>query len=101
MFGLVVLILIGFSIATMFMDSVKGKLSNSVVNFFLMSILAIMDYVTGATWFYILFLVLSVINAVLVGIYTRMYLEEKKGKKTAKVSNRDKFLNEIKKKYSS
>lgn len=101
MFGLVVLILIGFSIATMFTDSIKGKLLNSFINFSLMSILAIKDYGTGSTWFCILFLVLSVINAVLVGIYTRMYLEEKKGKKTAKDSNRDKFLNEIKKKYGS
>lgn len=101
MFGLVVLILVCLSIATMFTDSIKGKLLNSIINFSLMSILAIKDYGTGLTWFYILFLVLSVINAVLVGIYTRMYLEEKKGKKTAKVSNRDKFLNDIKKRYGS
>ena len=101
MFGLVVLILVCFSIATMFTNSIKGKLFNSIINFSLMSMLAIKDYGTGITWLYILFLVLSVINAVLVGIYTRMYLEEKKGKKTAKVSNRDKFLNEIKKRYGS
>ena len=101
MFGLVVLILVCLSIATMFTNSIKGKLLNSIFNFSLMSILAIKDYGTGVTWLYILFLVLSVINAVLVGIYTRMYLEERKGKKTAKVSNRDKFLNEIKKKYGS
>ena len=101
MFGLVVLILIGFSLATLFTNTVKGKLSNSIVNFFLMLLMAIKNYGTAPTWAFILFMVLAIINAVLVAIYARIYLEEKKGKKAAKVSNRDKFLNEIKKKYGS
>ena len=66
-----------------------------------MSLLAIKDYGTGLTWLWVLFLILAIIDAVFVMVYATLYLEENSGKKITKINDRDKFLNDIKRKYGS
>ena len=98
---LVLLFLLILSIATLFTSSTKGRLLNSTINFFLMSLLAIKDYGTGLTWLWVLFLILAIIDAVFVVIHLKMYIDEKNGKEAIKINNRDKFLSDIKRKYGS
>ena len=99
--GLVILILVGLSLATLFTNTVKGKLANSIVNFFLMSLMAIRDYGVSPGWF-IFCLVLAIVNAVFVVIFANMYLDERKSsKRVIETNNTEKFLKEIEKRYGS
>lgn len=66
-----------------------------------MSLLAIKDYGTEPTWLWVLFLILAIIDAVFVVIHLKMYIDEKNGKEAIKISNRDKFLSDVKRKYGS
>lgn len=99
--GVVILILVCLSLVTLFRNTVKGKLANSIVNFFLMSLMAISNYGVSPGWF-IFSLVLAIVDAVFVVIFANMYLDERKSsKRVIETNNTEKFLKEIEKRYGS
>jgi hypothetical protein len=93
--------LIVLSLCTLFETSLKARLFNLVVNTALMAVMMTKNIITGSYGFAGLFGALLVLNLVLIVFVLRLVKKENPFDKVVEHSVRDKFLNDIKKKYGS
>ena len=95
----IALVLLVMSLCTLFTTSRKGRLFNSVVNTVLMAVMMTKDLIVGNYGWAGLFAALFILDIVFLFLVSRWDKKENPWNKFDDLLERDKFLNDIKKKY--